>query len=84
MTHVYHPDVLIGHDAVSGIAWDNAIREGLSVGACPQCRRAMLAPGEPYEVGRRVWYPAACRSATCDYETTGAGPRPPKVAKGEA
>ncbi|BCJ45338.1 hypothetical protein GCM10010168_86070 [Actinoplanes ianthinogenes] len=84
MSRVYHPDVLIGHDAVSGIEWDRHRREGLTVGACPKCRTSMLQPGEPYEIGRRVWYPATCRSKTCDYETTGAGPRPPKVQKGAA
>jgi len=77
VSRVYHPDVLIAHDAVSGIAWDRALRGELTVGACPRCQ-SMLAPGQPYEVGRRVWYPATCRSKTCDYETTGAGPRPPK------
>jgi hypothetical protein len=82
---VYDRAVLIGHDAVSGIAWDNALKEGLSVGICPRCHHP-LAPGQPHEIGRAVWYPATCRAANCTYETTAHGPRPPKktAAKGDA
>jgi hypothetical protein len=74
---VYHRDVLISHDAVSAIAWDDHLRNGLAVGACPRCQRP-LKPGQPYEVGRRMWYPADCSSTSCTYRTTGHGPRPPK------
>ncbi len=74
---VYHPDVLIGHDAVSGIAWDQALRGEITIGFCPRDQHP-LKPGEPYEIGRTIWYPATCSGAGCTFETAGHGPRPPK------
>jgi hypothetical protein len=82
---VYDRAVLAARDAVSGIEWDRALREGLSVGICPRCQHP-LKPGQPEEIGRTVWYPATCRAVGCTYETTAHGPRPPKktATKGDA
>lgn len=83
----FHPAVLIGYDAVSGIAWADALAGGRPVGTCGKalangkaCGRN-LAPGQPYEIGKAVWYPAACSEG---HETAAHGPRPEKPKKGAA
>ncbi len=81
----FFPAVLIGYDAVSGLAWAEAVATRRPVGTCGKqlasgktCGRS-LSPGQPYEVGRTVWYPAECAAG---HETAAHGPRPEKPKKG--
>lgn len=71
----------IGYDAISGLLWQQARDAGQPVGTChrrlrnnTECGRP-LRPGEPYEVGRAIWYPAECDAG---HETAGHGARPEK------
>lgn len=75
----------IGYDAVSGLLWQQARDGGQHVGTCHrrlptglECGRP-LRPGEPYEVGNVIWYPADCEAG---HETAAHGARPEKSKKG--
>lgn len=75
----------IGYDTVSGLLWQQARDNGQHVGTCRkllasglECGQP-LRPGEPYEQGRVVWYPADCAAG---HETAAHGARPERPKKG--
>lgn len=75
------PSLCIGHDAVSGLLWQQAIDGNQPVGTCSICGQFMR-PQPPEQVRARIVYPARC--AGCGREVEGMGPRPEKPKKGAA
>lgn len=75
--------VLDANRCVDDTAWRYHLDTRQQVGKCRRCNGALM-PGEPYQVGARLGYPAECAAADCDYETAAHGPRPEKPKKGAA
>jgi hypothetical protein len=59
--------------AVNAAPWLDAVARREPVGTCRPCG-GYLFPAQPYQVGRRHFYPATC--ASCQHETAAPGPKP--------
>ncbi|MEU8264457.1 hypothetical protein AB0C02_28025 [Micromonospora sp. NPDC048999] len=72
---------LTGSHHINAAAWEDARAQRHPVGTCRNLTSdkacgGNLDPGQPYDVGRRQFFPTRC--GTCGHETAAPGPAPRK------